>query len=191
MTTTSRVKFDADLLIHYVFDCIDRSENTNVIKVCKVRVKKSCGTLLAHYYAHVSISNGYTFEFHPGSQPRTFQHSHTDGNIILVMLLCDECCKKELRAFVEGENGFNVAFQNCERILCKRQSIQSVLITMAIVVLFVNVFRFSWYYVMFILVMLFLLYLNNNYMISNPQIVYCPHKRTKHYGKSYTAKLLG
>lgn len=190
-TTLSRIKYDADLLIHYVFDGLDRSENTNVIKVCKVRVKKTCGTLLAHYYAQIDISNGYRFEFHPGSQPRTFQHVHTDGNIILVLIQCDECCKEELRSFVLGENEFNVAFKNCESILCKRKSIQTVLITMAVLVLFANIFYFSWYYVLFILVMIFLLYLNNNYMISNPQIVYCPHKKSTHNGKSSTTKFSG
>ncbi|ACI28797.1 agip96 [Agrotis ipsilon multiple nucleopolyhedrovirus] len=188
LTALQRIKFDADLLIHYVFDGIDRSENTNVIKVCKVRVKKTCGTLLAHYYAQINISNGYQFEFHPGSQPRTFQQVHTDGNIIMVMMLCDECCKEELRSFVLGENQFNVAFKNCESILCKRKSVQSILITMAILVLFINIFHFSWYYVLFIFMMILLLYLNNNYMISNPQIVFCPHKRTKkQYGQSSAA----
>lgn len=182
LTTLSRVKYDADLLLHYIFDGIDRSENTNIIKVCKVRVKKACGTLLAHYYAQIDISNGFGFEFHPGSQPRTFQNVHTDGNIILVFVLCDECCKEELRSFVTGENEFNVAFQNCESILCKRKSVQTVLITMAILVLFVNIFHFSWYYVLFILFMILLLYLNNNYMISNPKIVFCPHKlQTRDY----------
>ncbi|QNV47816.1 ac81-like protein [Alphabaculovirus altersperidaniae] len=180
LTTLSRVKFDADLLIHYVFDGISRSENTNVIRVCKVRVKKACGTLLAHYYAQIEISNGFTFEFHPGSQPRTFQHIHTDGNVILVFFLCDECCKKELRLFIDGENDFNVAFKNCESILCKRKSVQTVYITMAILILFANIIHFSWYFVLFIFVMIVLLYLNNNYMISNPQIVYCPHKRRDH-----------
>nr|AAO43570.1 Orf3 [Spodoptera litura nucleopolyhedrovirus] len=188
LTTLSRVKYDADLLIHYVFDGISRSENTNVIKVCKVRVKKTCGTLLAHYYAQIEISNGFTFEFHPGSQPRTFQHIHTDGNVILVFFLCDECCKKELRLFVEGENEFNVAFKNCESILCKRKSVQTVFITMAILVLLANIIHFSWYFVLFIFVMIVLLYLNNNYMISNPQIVYCSHKRTKLDGQLQKAK---
>lgn len=183
LTTLSRVKFDADLLIHYVFDGISYSENTNVIKVCKVRVKKTCGTLLAHYYAQIEISNGFTFEFHPGSQPRTFQHVHTEGNVILVFFLCDECCKQELRLFVEGENDFNVAFRNCESILCKRKSVQTVFITMAVLILFVNIVHFSWYFVLFIFVMMVLLYLNNNYMISNPQIVYCSHKRTKRNGQ--------
>ncbi|ACI47452.1 unknown [Spodoptera litura nucleopolyhedrovirus II] len=188
LTTLSRVKFDADLLIHYVFDGISRSENTNVIKVCKVRVKKACGTLLAHYYAQIEISNGFTFEFHPGSQPRTFQHIHTEGNVILVFFLCDQCCKQELRLFIEGENDFNVAFRNCESILCKRKSVQTVYITMAVLVLFANIIHFSWYFVLFIFVMIVLLYLNNNYMISNPQIVYCSHKRSKHNGQLHKAK---
>ncbi|ABM45791.1 unknown protein [Spodoptera frugiperda multiple nucleopolyhedrovirus] len=186
LTTLSRVKYDADLLLHYVFDGIGRSENTNVIRVCKVRVKKTCGTLLAHYYAQVEISNGFSFEFHPGSQPRTFQHVHTEGNVILVFFLCDDCCKKELTHFVQGENEFNVAFKNCESILCKRRSVQTAYITMAVIVLFINIIHFSWYFVLFIFVMIFLLYLNNNYMISNPKIVYCPHK--KHNGQLHEAK---
>ncbi|AYN45032.1 se72 [Alphabaculovirus alterspexiguae] len=188
LTTLSRIKYDPELLIHYVFDSIVKSENTNIIKICKVKVKKACGTLLAHYYAQVNVSNGYNFEFHPGSQPRTFQTVHTDGNIILVLILCDACCKEELKSFVEGENEFNVAFKNCESILCKRKSIQTVFITLAIVVLFANIFYFSWYYVLFIMTMIFLLYLNNNYMISNPKIVYCSHKKTKLNGQQRQAK---
>ncbi|AUV65358.1 hypothetical protein [Alphabaculovirus myunipunctae] len=188
LTSQSRVKYDDQLLIHYVFDGITRSENTNVIKVCKVRVKKTCGTLLSHYYAQIDISNGYSFEFHPGSQPRTFQHVNSDGNTIMIMILCDECCKEELRAFVRGENSFNVAFKNCESILCKRKSVQTVLITMALFALFANMFYFSWYYIFFVLFMLLLLYINNNYMISDPQIVFCPHKQSYEHDVSLTRK---
>ncbi|AIE47867.1 ac81-like protein [Peridroma alphabaculovirus] len=177
LTTNKRIKYDPELLLHYLFDNINRSDNTNLIRVCKVRVKKTCGTMLAHYYAHITISNGYSFEFHPGSQPRTFQIVHSDGFPMLVMVQCDECCKKELVQFVEGENSFNVAFKNCESILCKRNSMQTVLIVMALAVIVANMFRFSWYYIFFVIFVLFLLYMNNNYMISDPHIVYCPHKQ--------------
>nr|WHN38759.1 ac81 [Mamestra brassicae multiple nucleopolyhedrovirus] len=92
--------------------------------------------------------------------------------------MCDNCCKEELRTFVRGENSFNVAFKNCESILCKRKSLQTILITAALVAIFANMFRFSWYYIFFVVFMLILLYINNNYMISVPQIVFCPHKQT-------------
>nr|QBM79046.1 ac81 [Helicoverpa armigera nucleopolyhedrovirus] len=176
LTTLNRIKYDSELLIHYLFDNLNNSENLNIIKVCKVRVKKAGGTLLAHYYAKIQISNGYTFEFHPGSQPKTFQTDHSDGHLIGIRILCDECCKRELRSFVEGENVFNLAFHNCEAILCKRRSMQTVLITMTIVVLIFNMIEFSWFYIFFIIFILILLYVNNNYMISNPTINYCPHK---------------
>jgi Baculoviridae AC81 len=188
LANLTRVKYNSELLLHYVFDGISNSENTNVIRVCKVRVKKTCGTLLAHYYAEINISNGYAFEFHPGSQPRTFQSVHTDGCVIMILIMCDECCKNELRQFVKGENGFNVAFKNCESILCKRKSIQTVLVTMALVALFANMFYFSWYYIFFVLFMLVLLYINNNYMISDPQIVFCPHKQSPEHDTSLTRK---
>jgi hypothetical protein len=182
------VKFDDDLLIHYVFDGLTNSENTNVIKVCKVRVKKTCGALLTHYYAQIDISNGFSFEFHPGSQPRTFQHVHTSGNIIMILVMCDNCCKEELRSFVQGENNFNVAFKNCESILCKRKSMQTILITAAVVAIFANMFHFSWYYIFFVVFMLVLLYINNNYMISVPKIVFCSHKQIQKQHDIYTRK---
>ncbi|AAQ11122.1 hypothetical protein [Mamestra configurata nucleopolyhedrovirus A] len=188
LTNLTRVKYDENLLIHYIFDGLTNSENTNVIKVCKVRVRKTCGTLLAHYYAQVDVSNGFSFEFHPGSQPRTFQNVHTDGNTIIIMMMCDNCCKEELRTFVKGENSFNVAFKNCESILCKRKSLQTVLITAALVAIFANMFRFSWYYIFFVVIMLILLYINNNYMISVPQIVFCPHKQTHSQHGTFTRK---
>ncbi len=175
-TSLNRIKYDQDLLIHYLFDGLRNSEDTNVIKICKTRVKKTCGTMLAHYFAHINISNGYTFEFHPGSQPRTFQLSHSDGSVIVVMILCDDCCKTELRSFVAGENGFNVAFQNCESILCKRKSMQTIFVSLALFVIFMNMFSFSWYFIFLVVFIIVMLYLNNNYMISDPRIVICPHK---------------
>nr|WUR10766.1 ac81-like protein [Calliteara abietis nucleopolyhedrovirus] len=149
----------------------------NVIKICKARVMRTCGTLLAHYYAQIEISNGYKFEFHPGSQPRTFQQLHSEGHIIIILIYCDACCKKELTVFVEGENDFNVAFRNCESILCKRKSMQTIFVSMALVAVALNMFYFSWYYIFFVLFLLLLLYLNNNYIISSPRVVFCEHKR--------------
>lgn len=99
---------------------------------------------MTHYYAHITTSDGYEFEFHPGSQPRTFQYAHSDGIVVIVMIACDECCKKELRSFVEGENGFNVAFKNCESILCKRKSMQTVFVGLSLAVIVWNMFDFSW-----------------------------------------------
>lgn len=43
---------------------------------------------------------------------------YIDGFIIKVLILCDECCKKELCDYIKGENLFNVVFRNCESILC-------------------------------------------------------------------------
>ncbi|QEI03675.1 hypothetical protein [Rachiplusia nu nucleopolyhedrovirus] len=183
-TSLNRIKYDSELLLHYLFDGLRNSEDINVIKICKTRVKKTCGTMLAHYFAHIDISNGYSFEFHPGSQPRTFQVSHSDGNIIIVLILCDECCKNELRSFVDGENGFNVAFQNCESILCKRKSMQTVFVTLALAVIFLNMFKFSWFYIFLVIFLMTLLYINNNYMISDPRIVVCSHK-TNSYNNYY------
>lgn len=174
-TSLNRIKYDSELLIHYLFDGIQNSEDFNVIKICKTKVKKTCGTMLAHYFAEVNISNGYSFEFHPGSQPRTFQINHSTGTVIMVLVLCDNCCKTELRSFLEGENGFNVAFQNCESILCKRKSMQTVFVSLALAVVLVNMFKFSWYFIFLVIFLIGLLYINNNYMISNPKIVVCPH----------------
>nr|AGS47919.1 putative 26.9 kDa protein [Ectropis obliqua nucleopolyhedrovirus] len=191
MTTLNRVKYDSELLLHYLFDGLfnnydlrDTDDNTNLlnndintIRVCKVKVKRTCGTLLTHYYAHIELYNGYKFEFHPGSQPRTFQHIHSEGHPILLMVLCNECCKNELKHFVEGENEFNVAFHNCETILCRRKSMQTIFVTLALLAIAFNMFKFSWYYIFFVFFILLLLYLNNNYLISSPSIVFCPHKR--------------
>ncbi|AGR56825.1 ac81 [Hemileuca sp. nucleopolyhedrovirus] len=183
LTTLNRIKYDSELLLHYLYDGsqpdTDGSPNydINIIKICKMRVRRTCGTLLAHYYATIELSNGYKFEFHPGSQPRTFQQIHSDGHLIILLVYCDECCKNELRSFVEGENGFNVAFHNCESILCKRQSMQTVFITLALVAITYNVFKFTWYCIFFVLFILLMLYLNNNYILSSPRVIFCPHKR--------------
>ncbi|AAR28856.1 ORF92 [Leucania separata nucleopolyhedrovirus] len=178
-----KIKYDPKILLSYLFDGKnDNTNDVNVIKVCKVRVRKTGGAMLAHYYARIKLSSGYTFEFHPGSQPRTFQTVHTDGIIILVRILCNECCRKELKDFVEGENKFNIAFQNCESILCKRKSMQTVLITIAVIIVLINVGNFSFVHVFFILIIIVLLYINNNYMIRDPKISICKHK---HYKDEY------
>ncbi|ACF05353.1 hypothetical protein [Adoxophyes orana nucleopolyhedrovirus] len=191
-TILNRIKYDPELLIHYLFnnyhmllndntqltDC-DLYNNINVIKICKVKVKKSCGAILAHYYAHINLFNNYSFEFHPGSQPKTFQTVHTNGHVIYVMILCNTCCEEELRNFITGENSFNVAFKNCESILCKRKSFQTIIIATALLFIFVNMIKFSWYFIFLVSFLMFLLYVNNNYMISNPEIVYCDHLKIK------------
>ncbi|AHH82653.1 ORF-64 [Buzura suppressaria nucleopolyhedrovirus] len=192
LTRLNRIKYDSELLLHYLYDRYGNSNttagdyhsNVNIIKVCKVKVTRTCGTLLAHYYAKIEISNGYKFEFHPGSQPRTFQHVHNDGNIIMVLVYCDGCCKNELRSFVEGENNFNVAFRNCESILCKRKSMQTIFVSMSLLIIALNMFKFSLYYIFFVFFILILLYLNNNYIISNPRVTFCPHMRHNQYNAS-------
>nr|QIT08137.1 ac81-like protein [Lymantria dispar multiple nucleopolyhedrovirus] len=181
-TTLNRIKYDAELLLHYLFDNSTsigderaRKSNVNVLKISKVRVKKTCGALLTHYYAHITTSDGYEFEFHPGSQPRTFQYAHSDGIVVIVMIACDECCKKELRSFVEGENGFNVAFKNCESILCKRKSMQTVFVGLSLAVIVWNMFDFSWLLIFFVFFIVTMLYVNNNYNISTPRVEFCEH----------------
>ncbi|QHB21735.1 ac81 [Artaxa digramma nucleopolyhedrovirus] len=181
-TTLNRIKYDSELLIHYLFDNnVVNSDATkadvNLIKVCKVKVTQTCGTILAHYFAQIELSNGYKFEFHPGSQPRTFQQIHSKGHLIMIVVCCDECCKSELRSYVEGENDFNVAFHNCESILCKRKSMQTVFVSLALLVITFNMFKFSWYYIFFVFFILFLLFMNNNYLISSPRVLFCSHKR--------------
>ncbi|AXS67730.1 ac81-like protein [Cryptophlebia peltastica nucleopolyhedrovirus] len=189
----NRIKYDPELLIHYLFDefqnikengdinnaeLFDDNQYTNlvnIIKICKVKVTKSCGAILAHYYAQVNMYNNYAFEFHPGSQPRTFQQIHSYGHVISVMVLCNECCKNELKNFIEGENDFNVAFKNCETILCKRKSMQTIIIALALFVIMINMLKFSYYNIFFVIFFMFLLYINNNYMISDPQIILCSH----------------
>nr|UIX56198.1 HycuOrf-70 hypothetical protein [Hyphantria cunea nucleopolyhedrovirus]UIX56343.1 HycuOrf-70 hypothetical protein [Hyphantria cunea nucleopolyhedrovirus] len=180
-TGTNKIKYDSELLLKYLYEGFgaDKSQsNINVIKVYKVKVKKTGASILAHYFAHVSTSTGYEFEFHPGSQPRTFQTVHTDGLIIKVHIMCNECCKSELRRYVEGENGFNVAFRNCESILCRRVSFQTLLLGSAILLLLFNVENFSMLNLFVILLILLALFCHNNYIISNPQVVFCNHKNT-------------
>ncbi|ACO53522.1 unknown [Euproctis pseudoconspersa nucleopolyhedrovirus] len=179
-TTLNRIKYDSELLLHYLFD--DNSNNfpstdVNLIKIYKIKVTRTCSTILAHYFAKIEISNGYAFEFHPGSQPRTFQHIHSNGYPIAMFVCCDKCCKDELRLYVKGENDFNVAFCNCESILCKRKSMQTVFVSTALLVITFNMFSFSWFNIFFVFFILFLLFLNNNYLISNPRVLFCPHKQ--------------
>lgn len=174
----NRIKYDAELLIKYLYsDAQNEGGDINIIKICKVRVRRTCGTILAHYYAEITTSNGYKFEFHPGSQPKTFQQIHSDGISIIVLMLCDACCKAELRSFVEGENDFNVAFQNCETILCKRKSMQTIFVGVALGAIVLNMINFSWYYIFFVLFLIVMLYINNNYIISSPRVAYCVHKK--------------
>ncbi|AAC63753.1 AcMNPV orf81 [Bombyx mori nucleopolyhedrovirus] len=184
LTTLNKIKYDSELLLHYLYDDQQNknsdyaNNNINVIKISKVKVKKTGASILAHYFAQVHVSNGYSFEFHPGSQPRTFQTIHTDGLIIKVLILCDECCKKELRDYIKGENSFNVAFKNCESILCRRISFQTVLMTCAVLLLLFNVEKFSMINLLIILLILLSLFCHNNYIISNPCIEFCNHKST-------------
>ncbi|AKR17369.1 hypothetical protein [Urbanus proteus nucleopolyhedrovirus] len=180
LTTLNRIKYDPEMLLHLLFDNYQYSDNCNVIKVCKVKVKKTGGIVLAHYYAHVQLSNNFEFEFHPGSQPKTFQNVHTLGNVLIVNILCDACVKRELYDYILGENKFNVAFYNCERILCKRQSVQTVFITVALIIIGFNMFSFSWLFIFLTIIIIMCLYVINNYMISGPLINYCIHKSQKH-----------
>ncbi|ABQ52037.1 hypothetical protein SlGVgp094 [Spodoptera litura granulovirus] len=177
LTTNDRVKFDSELLLKYVYDFkMNDSKEPNIIKVCKVKVKRSCGAILAHYYAKVYVSNNFAFEFHPGSQPKTFQNiDSTDGTPIKVLIMCDECCKKELASYIEGENRFNIAFQNCETILCKRKSVQTVLGIAIVVVLLSNMINFEFFFIVLISFLIVLMYFINNYMIKQPTVEMCPH----------------
>lgn len=154
-----------------------KSNDINVIKIMKVKVKKTGASILAHYFAQIDVSTGYAFEFHPGSQPRTFQTVHTDGLIIKVLVLCNECCKNELRNYIKGENSFNVAFKNCESILCRRISFQTLLLSSVIILLLFNVEKFSIINFIIILLILIALFCHNNYIISNPSISFCQHKQ--------------
>ncbi|AGA16232.1 hypothetical protein [Thysanoplusia orichalcea nucleopolyhedrovirus] len=181
LTALNKIKYDSELLLHYLYDDYNKSDannDINVIKILKVKVKKTGASILAHYFAQVNVSTGYAFEFHPGSQPRTFQTVHTEGLIIKVLILCDECCKKELCNYIKGENSFNVAFKNCESILCRRISFQTVLLTCAIFLLLFNVEKFSMINLFIILLILIALFCHNNYIISNPSIEFCNHKST-------------
>ncbi|QBQ01644.1 ac81-like protein [Hyphantria cunea granulovirus] len=176
--TGKRVKFDSELLIKYVFDYKSKPINNdpNVIKICRVKVQKTGGAVLAHFFAKIYLSNGFQFEFHPGSQPKTFQNiQDTDHSPFQVLILCDNCCKQELTSYVEGENSFNIAFNNCEEILCKRKSVQTVLGIVLMAVLVINIVHFNTINLIVIIFILLILYLSNNYMLTNPTIVYCPH----------------
>ncbi|AKN80977.1 hypothetical protein [Lonomia obliqua multiple nucleopolyhedrovirus] len=181
-TTFNKIKYDSELLLHYLYDSSRSNDDKqyandiNVIQILKVKVKKTGASMLAHYFAQIDISTGYSFEFHPGSQPRTFQTIHTEGLIIKVLVLCDECCKNELRNYIKGENSFNVAFKNCESILCRRISFQTVLLSCAIILLLFNVEKFSMINLVIIILILVALFCHNNYIISNPSIVFCTHK---------------
>ncbi|AJK91763.1 ORF102 [Spodoptera frugiperda granulovirus] len=174
----NRIKFDPQLLLKYVFDF--RIDNTdagpNVIKICKVKVKRSCGTLLAHFYAKVYLSNNFEFEFHPGSQPKTFQTmDSSEGTVVKVLYLCDDCCKRELIDYVQGENGFNIAFRNCESILCKRKSVQTVIGVALVVLLLSNIINFNLFHMVLIAFLIALLYMTNNFMLHEPFVEPCPH----------------
>ncbi|ANF29709.1 ORF_61 [Catopsilia pomona nucleopolyhedrovirus] len=213
LTTFNKIKYDSELLLHYLYEGKNSSSSSNnnndddngnsinnnndndynygnsnnindnnynndinVIKIYKVKVKKTGGSMLAHYFAQINVSTGYAFEFHPGSQPRTFQTIHTEGLLIKVLILCDDCCKKELRDYIKGENGFNVAFKNCESILCRRISFQTALLSCAIFLLLFNLDRFSFINLIIIILILVALFCHNNYIISNPSVVFCNHK---------------
>ncbi|ABC61216.1 unknown [Choristoneura occidentalis granulovirus] len=176
---SKRVKYDSQLLLKYAFDY--KTENTagvpNIINICRVKVKKTGGAVLAHYYAQIYLSNNFNFEFHPGSQPKTFQSINDNKDYLLFksLLLCEKCCRKEIEAYVEGENGFNIAFQNCETILCKRKSVQTVIGTVLLIVLLINIINFTVINLIFIAFLVFLLFIVNNYMLLEPRVEYCKH----------------
>ncbi|AEB00376.1 hypothetical protein [Clostera anachoreta granulovirus] len=174
-----RVKYDSQLLLKYVFDfkTVDTDKTPNIINICRVKVRKTGGAVLAHYYAQVYTSNGFNFEFHPGSQPKTFQHINDDKDYLLYKsrVLCEACCRRELEEYVEGENNFNIVFQNCETILCKRNSVQAVLGAVLLLVLIINVVNFSPVNLIVVFMLLFLLFIMNNYMLTAPRVEYCEH----------------
>ncbi|AAG27384.1 PxORF86 peptide [Plutella xylostella granulovirus] len=177
--SVKKVKYDAQLLLKYVYDFKLKSTDNkpNIVKICRVKVKKTGGAVLAHYYAKLYLSNDFTFEFHPGSQPKTFQNINDgiDHTLFEIRILCDECCKKELTEYVEGENNFNIAFQNCETILCKRKSVQTVIGCVLLTVLIINIIKYDVLNMILIIFLLFLLYTVNNYMLKNPSVYYCEH----------------
>lgn len=178
LVNKDRVKFDAQLLLKYVFDfrIHNKDVGPNIIKICKVKVKRASGAFLAHFYAKIYLSNNYEFEFHPGSQPKTFQSmNNSDGTIVKVLILCDECCKRELTDYVNGENRFNIAFQNCESILCRRYSVQTVISVALIVLLLSNMIKFELFYMVLIAFLAALLYMTNNYMLHHPFVEICGH----------------
>lgn len=174
---SEKVKFDAELLLRQAFDDPSAGSSSNVIKICRVNVKKAGGAVLSHYYAQIFLSNNFTFEFHPGSQPKTFQTIDYERDFLpyKTLVLCDECCKKELRRYVEGENQFNIAFHNCEAILCNRKSVQTVLITVLLFALLINIVDFKYVNLLLIAFILFLLYIGNNCILTKPKVEYCEH----------------
>lgn len=178
-----RIKYDSELLIRYVFGYNVKSVEglPNVIKICRVKVKKAGGTVLAHYYAQIFLSNDFSFEFHPGSQPKTFQNIDYEKEHLpfKMYLCCDDCCKAEIKRFVDGENKFNIAFQNCETILCKRKSMQTVLATILLLVLIINIVEFRTINLFIILFLLTMLYIVNNYLLMQPKVEYCPHFKNR------------
>lgn len=176
---SKRVKYDSQLLLKYTFDFkTDDTHNIpNIINICRVKVKKTGGAILAHYYAQIYLSNNFNFEFHPGSQPKTFQNINDNKEFILYksLIMCESCCKKEIEKYVIGENNFNIAFQNCETILCKRKSVQSVIGTVLLLILLINIISFSIINLIFIAFLIFLLFFINNYMLIEPCVEYCKH----------------
>ncbi|AER41524.1 hypothetical protein [Epinotia aporema granulovirus] len=183
LVNNKRVKYDSQLLLKYIFDfkTKDVSDTPNIIQICRVKVRKTCGTVLAHYYAKVYLANGFMFEFHPGSQPKTFQSVDETKHYVLykTLILCEECCRKELDGYVEGENRFNIAFRNCESILCNRSSVQSVIGGVLLIVLLINIVEFSVINLFYIAFLICLLYLINNHLLHDPNIHYCPHYNNK------------
>ncbi|AAM70294.1 hypothetical protein [Phthorimaea operculella granulovirus] len=174
-----RVKYDSQLLLKYVFDF--KTESTdgapNIINICRVKVRKTGGAVLAHYYAQIYLANNYNFEFHPGSQPNTFQYINDDKDFTLwkTLILCEKCCRRELESYIKGENSFNIAYQNCETILCKRNSVQSVIGTVLLAVLVINIIHFTTINLIFIAFLVFLLYFVNNNLLIEPSVFYCKH----------------
>ncbi|AKN80779.1 hypothetical protein [Diatraea saccharalis granulovirus] len=181
LNNNKRIKYDSQLLLKYVFDYDNKKGGPNIINICRVRVRKVGGAVLAHYYAQIYLDGGYNFEFHPGSQPKSFQNINDKKDYVIIksLILCEECCRKELEEYLLGENEFNIAFQNCESILCKRKSVQSVVGATLFIVLLINIAHFTIINIFLIAFLVFLLYVVNNHLLMEPRIEYC-----KHYGHS-------
>lgn len=173
-----RVKYDSRLLTHQLFD--GPTNNINSVAVCRTKVKRAVGNVLSHYFARVDVA-GKQFEFHPGSQPYTFQNLHgvDDGDlpptVVQCDIMCNECTKRRLHDMVNMENQFNLMTRNCETIMCERTSFQSVLVSAAVIAAAANLIYFSWYLVLFIVLLLIVLYLNNNHPLANPRVKLCEH----------------
>ncbi|QOD40056.1 Maph93 [Matsumuraeses phaseoli granulovirus] len=174
-----RLKYDHQLLLKYALDfkTEDTTKMPNIINICRVKVRKTGGAVLAHYYAQVYLANNFNFEFHPGSQPKTFQTINDDKDYLIhkSLIMCEKCCRDTMEEYVNGENNFNIAFQNCETILCKRKSVQSVLGAVLLMVLLINIIQFTVINLIFIAFLVFLLYFVNNYMLTEPRVEYCKH----------------